>query len=135
MNEPMQQRSDFKPEWKVDKALDRENVVVQVWKSNHRRPGFRISIGFKGREDKYVPSLTVFSDSGVVTTMDPSAIIVNLMSDALVYVTRQVEEAEAAFQASRPRQQGNEGRPGLKELGKKDRKDWESKGRPERRRG
>jgi hypothetical protein len=135
MSEQEQTKSDFKPEWKVDMAFGHTDdpVVVQVWKSNHRTPHYRISVVFKGRDGKIVPSLAIFSDSGVVLTSNPQVQVSVRFGQAFDHAVKEIESNEAAWQAAHPRRdQGGESRPGLKALSKMDKVDWESRGRPER---
>jgi hypothetical protein len=141
-------KSGFKATWTVVreywKTQDFGKPVVRLWRSDNRpRAFFRMQLSFFGKAGQHIDggaagadtprllSQSIIADSGVIITEDPMEEAAPLWRSCRDYMQKLIEEQEASLQASRPRNQG-EARPGLKALGKKDRANWESRGRPER---
>lgn len=125
-----QERHQQRPraEWESDRTFENDQFVVQVSKLTMRVPKFSVSISaksFDGRPMRFIPVKA--EGQGIVRVRPILADLLQLIDEAESYLQRQLQLAEDARidemqeRESRSVPRGNQPRPGLKELSKRDR--------------
>jgi mRNA-degrading endonuclease toxin of MazEF toxin-antitoxin module len=126
MNQEQRQQRP-RVEWQEDKTFENDFFIVQVSRLPLRVPKFSVSISaknFDGRPMRFIPVKA--EGQGIVRVRPILADLIELIDTAESYLQKQLQLAEdlrideMQQREARSMPNGNQPRPGLKELSKRD---------------